>query len=671
MKFLTFKTLLVAAGLLIGSANAWAESTSLYERGTTNAWSDADLTDWTSAYCTPTISGGLSVATKNAGWTNTKAISVTANSIVTLDTTLKTGAAPGRNSSYDYIQIGGVKVGFNEQDQVAFVEVDGVTTNLFDKNSGYTRTTAYVIQVVINQATGAVSYTVGSVNGVSNSTTAITNVIFGHNRGGSEGYEINPVLQKIEVSEEKQEVSTADYTINYIFNESTIKTVANTTAIGATVNAENPITIDDVKYYAKTGEETSMTIVEGTNVLNVDLRTAETFSYTVKAVDGSSNVLNDNLASGSVTEGDAVTVTYPRWVLSGTTIYSCGTGTATYSTSFTPDADSYVKNITYNSGTVEDVVFYTEGEDVAGVSVGNNAARASKGQMGYTAGADTYVDVTTLAPGKYKIYMRSQNGNADARPYNFKVGENVVFTGSFANGTNTDANSDEFTVSESSTLSFASVGSSASGIDYFYVVKTGYATVQVEISDAGMATYVPAYDLDFSASEIKAYKAKVSSKGVCTLTEVANVPAGTPVLLIKDGGATEAIPVMTGAAAVTGNDLVAGTGAAVATNQTIDAVEYTNMILNNIDSKVGFYFANGQTVATNRAYLHIASTLAPDAVGGGARMRLVFEDDATGIEAIEAAETVGDGVVYNMAGQRVAAPTKGLYIVNGKKVLVK
>ena len=30
-----------------------------------------------------------------------------------------------------------------------------------------------------------------------------------------------------------------------------------------------------------------------------------------------------------------------------------------------------------------------------------------------------------------------------------------------------------------------------------------------------------------------------------------------------------------------------------------------------------------------------------------------------------------DGIYYNLAGQRVAQPTKGLYIVNGKKVVIK
>lgn len=44
---------------------------------------------------------------------------------------------------------------------------------------------------------------------------------------------------------------------------------------------------------------------------------------------------------------------------------------------------------------------------------------------------------------------------------------------------------------------------------------------------------------------------------------------------------------------------------------------------------------------------------------------------ATGIEEISPATTTVDGKVYNLAGQRVNKATKGLYIINGKKVVVK
>ena len=190
------------------------------------------------------------------------------------------------------------------------------------------------------------------------------------------------------------------------------------------------------------------------------------------------------------------------------------------------------------------------------------------------------------------------------------------------------------------------------------------APASVTVSAAGYATYVNNdNDLDFSASDIKAYKVQVTAKGVATMTQVDNVPARTPVLLYKDGGATEDIPAMIGAAAVSGNDLVAGTGAAVATTDG----GYTNMILNNGTSGVGFYLAAGQTVAANRAYLHFDSSLAPNAL---APMMMVFDGEATGINEVKGEGLKVNGY-YDLQGRKVAQPTKGLYIVNGKKVVIK
>ena len=46
------------------------------------------------------------------------------------------------------------------------------------------------------------------------------------------------------------------------------------------------------------------------------------------------------------------------------------------------------------------------------------------------------------------------------------------------------------------------------------------------------------------------------------------------------------------------------------------------------------------------------------------------ENDVTAIEAVKT-KNVENGQFFNLAGQRVAQPTKGLYIVNGKKVIIK
>jgi hypothetical protein len=95
----------------------------------------------------------------------------------------------------------------------------------------------------------------------------------------------------------------------------------------------------------------------------------------------------------------------------------------------------------------------------------------------------------------------------------------------------------------------------------------------------------------------------------------------------------------------------------------ITNAEKNYVLSNNVIYVVG---ENKATINPYRAYIQIAQPTS-------ARLRFVIDgNDATGIESI-AAETgsVLDGQVYDLSGRLVKNPTKGLYIVNGKKVLVK
>ena len=87
-------------------------------------------------------------------------------------------------------------------------------------------------------------------------------------------------------------------------------------------------------------------------------------------------------------------------------------------------------------------------------------------------------------------------------------------------------------------------------------------------------------------------------------------------------------------------------------------------VLNKKDGTgVGFYrLSSGGTIGANKAYLTYSGTLA--------REFFLF-DEATGIEAIDNGQLTIDNVVYDLQGRRVAQPAKGLYIVNGKKVIIK
>ena len=72
-------------------------------------------------------------------------------------------------------------------------------------------------------------------------------------------------------------------------------------------------------------------------------------------------------------------------------------------------------------------------------------------------------------------------------------------------------------------------------------------------------------------------------------------------------------------------------------------------------------------VPARKAYLETTTDITPaDGV-----IELVFTDEiGTGIENV-AAERQGDDAWYNLQGMRVERPAHGIYIHNGKKVLVK
>ena len=199
-----------------------------------------------------------------------------------------------------------------------------------------------------------------------------------------------------------------------------------------------------------------------------------------------------------------------------------------------------------------------------------------------------------------------------------------------------------------------------------YFITVYKLTEAVTVTTAGLATYVSTSALDYSNVEgLKAYKAKVSGNDVA-LTRVGQVPAGEGVLLRATNTLTENttfdIPVASTVTSWSDNDFIPGTGESVATQ---NGSNY-NYILNKVNGVVGFYKAAGNTVATNRAYL--STTATPGARG----MVMTFDDDATSIVCLEdeALNHSQETVVYDLQGRRVNGDVKkGLYIVNGKKVI--
>jgi hypothetical protein len=150
---------------------------------------------------------------------------------------------------------------------------------------------------------------------------------------------------------------------------------------------------------------------------------------------------------------------------------------------------------------------------------------------------------------------------------------------------------------------------------------------------------------------VKAYAAKVSGSKV-VLTEVANVPAGKGVV-VEAAAAGSFAPTFDVDADDIDSELLVSNGTVTG--------DGTIFVLATKNTVTGFYkLANGQKVPAGKAYLKI-TTPAPEF--------LPFEGAVTGIETVKAAKANNE--IFNLAGQRVAKTAKGLYIVNGKKVVVK
>ena len=83
--------------------------------------------------------------------------------------------------------------------------------------------------------------------------------------------------------------------------------------------------------------------------------------------------------------------------------------------------------------------------------------------------------------------------------------------------------------------------------------------------------------------------------------------------------------------------------------------------------------ANQNTVSNYRAYLTLTDDLLTTAPVNAAVLTLGFNDgETTGIGAtLVNSEEIKDKSYYDLQGRRVSQPTKGIYVKNGKKVIIK
>ena len=154
----------------------------------------------------------------------------------------------------------------------------------------------------------------------------------------------------------------------------------------------------------------------------------------------------------------------------------------------------------------------------------------------------------------------------------------------------------------------------------------------------------------------------VEEEKVVLSSELSVVGDKTPFLLYNEGTTDATVTLV-----------VAGTPDQVTVapefKGTLEAKTFTAAELEAAD----YYTLHGQnfvwtpeagTIAANRCWLQLDKS-----AGAPASLTIVFDDDTTGINVttVNGQQTT----VYDLNGRRVAQPTKGLYIINGKKVVIK
>lgn len=477
-------------------------------------------------------------------------------------------------------------------------------------------------------------------------------------------------IDDINITYEKITVASANYTIKFVDeNGNNIKT----NIIKSSLVGENPIITEadklsfnnedgTKKYIYVSDDAASKTIAEdGSTVVTVTYREAAKYKYTVK------NNINDYAVSGTVFEGDNAKVAFSQYILKDGVLYETNkidNSRKEFNWTFAVNEDNTVKTLNYKETSIKNVAYYSEGENIDGLTIinsGNSAIRSSNSASAYAKDAD--VVFTTLPAGKYKLTSSicDFRGKEASAEFSFKAGEKVIFTHK-AEAINSDTKtSEEFTLNESTPISLVKGGNDRQGIDFIYIQRTGDATETVSVSEAGYATYATKYNVEVPKDEnVKVMTVTVNAEGTAIeLNEVkANtvIPAKTGILVKAPAGNCDFV-VTSDEGETLDNDLKAATAEKTSDGSTFFA-------LTKIGDKVGFAkVAKDVVIPAGKAYLEV-----PAGTAAGAKF-FGLDGEATGINSVKTAKA--DGAYYTLEGVKTTKPVKGLYIHNGKKIVVK
>ena len=499
----------------------------------------------------------------------------------------------------------------NKQISFANIVIEGEYSGEAQDETMYTITTGVTPDGAgsISQNPAGASLTEGTA--VTFTATANTGYLFlnkwmvNGSEVDGETYSVASLSEDLEVVAQFKKL----YAVSYSAGEGSKGT---TTAVLTTDYTEGSYTTPAANYYIARDGYTVTGWTDGEN--SYDFGQAITLTADITL----SPIFTANTKSISDTEDSEVTVTYGFDTTNGNPAINLENSTG-----------YYVKQAAFGGETI-DVPMFIDNLDDHGI----DGKRGKTNNVGNsTAQVNTGAKFTLPAVSGMKVVIGVANGSLDG----------TTIAGDNYDGTYTYTGREE-----SIDIIFTS-----NNLYINNVVVTYPATyITKTISSAGYATLYSKYPLDFTGSGLTAYIATISGTAV-SFSEVTSIPAKTGVLLKGDAG-EKTITV-----AVSNTDVSENKFEGVLEDTEIESGIF---VLMNDSRGLGFYKTkNAFTVGANTAYL-------PADVVAEGRSFIGIDETPTGVEAISSKQTAA-GTYYNLNGQRVTMPTKGLYIVNGKKVM--
>lgn len=203
------------------------------------------------------------------------------------------------------------------------------------------------------------------------------------------------------------------------------------------------------------------------------------------------------------------------------------------------------------------------------------------------------------------------------------------------------------------------------------VVKRYY---DYTIGATGYMTFSAAENLEVS-EDVTAYYITGQASGSPLMNAVTTtlVPATTAVpqttngtgVIVRGAAGSVARFYSTSTSVTLTNNKLQGTGGSplpVAANETY-------CFTKNGDGPIGFYLAEAGTYAANKAFLPASAVSRGRNFGSREYLPISFDgDELSGISDVRGGQAA-DGRCYNLQGQPVSRPGKGIYIINGKKFI--